>query len=82
MTLILLFILCTLGTLSTAHIQVRLQYFAQGNLHMFTRGAQDCIFGLACSGIYTSRLFWLELTQFGDVGYRDISLLLKTTIME
>ena len=33
------------------------------------------MFPLTCSATYQSRLFWCELSSFGDIGRRDFCLL-------
>ena len=41
----------------------------------FTPKSEIHIFPLTCRAIYQSRLFWCELSSFGDIGCRDFYLL-------
>ena len=41
----------------------------------FTLKLKIHIFPLTCSAIYQSKLFWCELSSFGDISRRDFCLL-------
>ena len=41
---------------------------------LFTPKSKIHIYPLTCGAIYQSRLFWCELSSFGDIGRRDFCL--------